>query len=641
MLQQLRDQTQSTGFKVLVIAIITVLVFFGFGATNVFSVGDPEVAEVGGFTITENVLGVETERERRRILGQMGPDFDPNDIDRLQLQEFALSQLINRQVLYQAAANLDIKVSADSLSQELRQSPAYQRDGDFDEALYLQQVQMLGYQPEEFMQEYANAMGSNQLRQGVQGSSLLADWEVAEVYSVLEQRRDVAYLPLLVTDYAAAVEVSDAEVADRYEAAQGAYMTERKVDVEYLEFSVASVAAAISVEVNEDELREIYASDRDAAMESSERDSAHILFEVTDSRDDAATLNLARSVIARINEGEDFAMLAKDLSDDVGSASLGGALGLAGKGVFDPTFEQALWALANTGDISEPVRTEFGYHVIKLLGISQTTYPSFAEQRETLVQRVRRELALDAFAELQEEVERSAYDERYALSETAAAFALELKRVDGIAQSSEVGEDAQVLNADLVKTTLFSPELIEGENSSVINVDDETSVMVRIVQNYAPELIPLEQVRVQISAEVRREKALSLIDEAAAGALDRLEQGEGVSSVASDLGKRWTTLELVNRSAAEDDMAREVINHAFTLPRPADAGRSVSTVSLADGSSALVAVTRVVMGDISSASDEQREQLREALAQRNSQAEFAAFYQGAEEAVGVTRRVEF
>ena len=138
MLQQLRDQTQSTGFKVLVIAIITVLVFFGFGATNVFSVGDPEVAEVGGFTITENVLGVETERERRRILGQMGPDFDPNDIDRLQLQEFALSQLINRQVLYQAAANLDIKVSADSLSQELRQSPAYQRDGDFDEALYLQ-----------------------------------------------------------------------------------------------------------------------------------------------------------------------------------------------------------------------------------------------------------------------------------------------------------------------------------------------------------------------------------------------------------------------------------------------------------------------------------------------------------------------
>ena len=140
MLQQLRDQTQSTGFKVLVIAIIAVLVLFGFGATNVFSVGDPEVAEVGSFAITERVLGVETERERRRILGQMGPDFDPNDIDRLQLQKFSLSQLINRQVLYQAAANLDIKVSPETVNRELLQNPAYLRDGVFDEALYLQQV---------------------------------------------------------------------------------------------------------------------------------------------------------------------------------------------------------------------------------------------------------------------------------------------------------------------------------------------------------------------------------------------------------------------------------------------------------------------------------------------------------------------
>ena len=641
MLQQLRDQTQSTGFKVLVIAIIAVLVFFGFGATNVFSVGDPEVAEVGDFAITENILGVETERERRRILGQMGPDFDPNDIDRLQLQQYALSQLINRQVLYQTAENLDIKVSADSVNQELLQSAAYQRDGQFDQALYLQQVQMLGYRPEEFIDEYANAMGSSQLQQGIQNSALLAEWEIAEIYSVMEQRRDVAYLPLLVDDYANTVTVSDAEVAERYEAAQGAYMTERKVDVEYLELSVDAVAAASSVEVSEDELRSMYVSDRDAAMEASERDSAHILFEVTDARDDAATLELARSVRGRIDRGDDFAELAKELSDDIGSAQAGGALGSSGKGVFDPMFEQALWALAKPGDVSEPVRTEFGYHLIKLVAVSEAAYPTFAEERDVLLQRLRREQALDAYAELQEEIERSGYDERYALTDTAAAFALSLKRVDGITLAAAVSEDAQVLNADVVKSALFSADLIEGENSSVINVDDETSVMVRVAQNYPPEVIPLDQVRTQISAEVRREKALDLIDEASADALSLLEQGEGVSQVASDLGKRWTTLESVNRTRADDDTTREVINYAFTLPRPDENGRSVGSVVLADGSSALVAVTRVVMGDISSAPDGYREQLRNAIAQRNLQAEFAAFYRGAEEFVGVTRRVEF
>ena len=641
MLQQLRDQTQSTGFKVLVIAIIAVLVLFGFGATNVFSGGDPEVAEVGSFAITERVLGVETERERRRILGQMGPDFDPNDIDRLQLQQFALSQLINRQVLYQTAANLGLKVSAKAVNRELLQNPAYQRDGEFDEALYLQQVQMLGYRPEEFMQEYASAMGSNRLRGGIQSSALVADWEVAEVYSVLEQRRDVAYLPLLIADYANSVSVSDEEIAARYDADQSAYMKERSVDVEYLEFSVAAIAATSNVEIGEEELRLMYESDRDAALQTTERDSAHILFEVSSGRDDGATLDLARSVKERIDAGEDFAELAKELSDDLGSAATGGALGLSGKGVFDPMFEQALWALAKPNDVSEPIRTEFGYHLIKLVGISAAAYPSFALERDALIQRLRREAALDAFAELQEEIERSAYDERYALSETASKFALSLRRVDGVSQSGEVSEDAQVLNADMVKAALFSDELIEGENSSVINLDDETSIVVRVAQNYPSEAIPLEQVRSQISGEVRREKSLNLIDEAKADALSKLEQGEGVSQVASGLGKRWTTLDSVNRTQGDDEVAREVIQHAFTLPRPAENGRSVGSVLLTNGSSAVVAVTRVVMGDISSASDEEREQLHQALARRNSQAEFAAFYQGAEEFVGVTRSVQF
>ena len=641
MLQQLRDQTQSTGFKVLVIAIIAVLVLFGFGATNVFSVGDPEVAEVGSFAITERVLGVETERERRRILGQMGPDFDPNDIDRLQLQKFSLSQLINRQVLYQAAANLDIKVSPQTVNRELLQNPAYRRDGVFDEALYLQQVQMLGYVPEEFMREYASAMGSNQLREGIQSSSLLADWEVAEVYSVLEQRRDIAYLPMAISDYAGAVSVSDEEIAGRYESDQSGYMSERTVDVEYLEFSVASLVASGDFEVDEEELRQMYESDRDAALATTERDSAHILFEISNDRNDAAALDLALSVKARIEAGEDFAELAKEFSDDPGSAAAGGALGLSGKGVFDPAFEQALWALSNANDVSEPVRTEFGYHLIKLLGISQATYPNFAQERDALAQRLRRELALDAFVELQEEVERSAYDERYTLSETAAAFALSLKRVDGVSQGGEVNENAGVINANEVKAALFSEELTTGENSAVINVGDETSLVLRVAQNYPSEVIPLEQVRAQIIAEIRREKSLSLVDEAKADALNKLEQGEGVSQVASDMGKRWTTLESVNRTQGDDEAAREIISYAFTLPRPLEDGRSIGSVLLADGGSAVVAVTRVVMGDISSASEEERQQLRDALARRNSQAEFTAFYQGAEEFVGVTRNVEF
>ena len=151
MLQQLRDQTQSTGFKVLVVAIILVLTLFGFGATNVFLGGDPKVAQVGDFDITESVLNIETEREKRRILSQVGPDFDPNDIDRLLLQQSALSQLINRQVLYQTASDLGISVSMEEVNKQLLASPVYQVDGKFNEAVYRSQLQILGYQPVEFL----------------------------------------------------------------------------------------------------------------------------------------------------------------------------------------------------------------------------------------------------------------------------------------------------------------------------------------------------------------------------------------------------------------------------------------------------------------------------------------------------------
>ena len=128
MLQKLRDQTQNTGFKILVVAIIVVLTLFGFGATNLFMGGEPEFAKVGDVAITQNLLSAETERERRRLLGRMGPDFDPDSIDRLQLQQYVLEQLINRQVMYQTAQDIGVQVGPEQVDKELTTSPVYQTD---------------------------------------------------------------------------------------------------------------------------------------------------------------------------------------------------------------------------------------------------------------------------------------------------------------------------------------------------------------------------------------------------------------------------------------------------------------------------------------------------------------------------------
>jgi peptidyl-prolyl cis-trans isomerase D len=640
MLQQLRDQTQSTGFKILVVAIILVLTLFGFGATNVFLGGDPKVAQVGDFDITENVLNVETEREKRRILSQVGPDFDPNDIDRLKLQQSALNQLINRQVLYQTAADLGIKVSQKEVNKQLLASPVYQVGGEFNEAIYRQQLQVMGYQPVEFLNEYAGALSVEQLRGGVVDGTLVLDWEIAEAVKVLEQRRDFAYLPLDLAVYSAAAEVGSEEVQARYAQDQDLYMTPLTVDIEYISLAVADLAVGLESEVSEDELLAMYEVDRAAASSADERDSSHILIQVNDAIDDATALQQINEIAQRINNGESFADVAKEASEDLGSAEQGGALGLAGKGVFEAPFEEALWTLTTVGQVSKPVRTDFGYHLIQLNNIIATQYPSFAEELPLLKERVKVELAEELYSEQLDQLERSAYDERYSLAETANALGLSVAQISGITENSmasgEAGDASALVNNPDVLEALFSEEVLAGENSQMIQVSDTEAVVVRVAQQYEPTEIALEDVAQDIEAELRSERGLGAIEEAKLDAITALEAGTGVSEVATSLGERWVTLESVGRIKGVQKVPVEILQEAFRLPRPSAGGKSIGSADYELGS-ALVIVTQVSPGDVNATTDAQVEQFNQIIDSRVERAEFIAFFQAAENSVGVVR----
>ncbi len=644
MLQQLRDQTQSTGFKVLVVAIILVLTLFGFGATNVFLGGDPKVAQVGDFDITESVLNIETEREKRRILSQVGPDFDPNDIDRILLQQSALSQLINRQVLYQTASDLGISVSVKEVNKQLLESPIYQVDGVFNEAVYRSQLQMLGYQPVEFLNEYAGALSAEQLRIGVAEGVLIPDWEIAEAIRLLEQRRDFAYLSLNVAAYAADAEVSEEEIEARYAADQSIYMTPLTLDVQYVRLAVADLSSELEVEVGDDELRAIYDEDRSAASSADARDSAHILIQVNDAIDDTTALKRINEIAIRINQGEDFAQVAKETSEDLGSAERGGSLGLAGKGVFEVPFEEALWGLTTIGQVSDPIRTAFGFHLIKLNNIIVTEYPSFDDQLPVLRDRVKTELAEEQYSDRLDQLERSAYDERFALSETAAELDLLVVQMSGVTEdnspnvtdgSEPNANDFLLSNPDVLEA-LFSEEVLSGENSQMIQVSDTESIVVRVAKRYEPMEIALEEVADMIQAQLRAEKGLAALEEAKLDAIDALAAGTGVSEVASSLGQRWVTLENVARVSGVEIVSVEILQEAFRLPRPTTGEKSIGFADFEQGS-ALVLVTQVTPGDVNATTDMQLEQFRKIVGSRVERAEFASFFQAAENSIGVVR----
>ncbi|NOX49000.1 MAG: hypothetical protein GXP16_00475 [Gammaproteobacteria bacterium] len=637
MLQKLRDQTQGIGFRILVGAIILVLVLFGFGASNIFLGADPEIASVGDFEITQSVLGVETERERRRVLAQMGEDFDPSNIDKLQLQQYALQQLINRHVLYQTADDLGVGVPPDTVNKTLLESEVYKVDGQFNEAVYRQQLQLLGFTPVDFVVEFTHALSSEQLRGGIIDTSFMPDWELKEIVRVLNQKRDLAYLPLSIETFSNRVTVTDEEIELRYHEDQTQYMTELALDVQYLSMQVQDLANDSGIEVTEDDISSLYEEERNAALRDEQRDSSHILIQINDDRTEDQALQLITEVSTRINAGEAFADLAEELSEDPGSAAQAGSLGAVGKGIFDPAFENALWALAEEGAISAPVLTAFGYHLIRLDGIIQPRYPELAEQRDELELRVRRDKAAELFTDRALALERSVYEERFSLDSTAESLGLQAISVNGVSRSSP-GEDAN-LNQAMVLNALFSEDVLAGNNSEVLASGDEQVLVVRVNKQYAPEVIPFEQVSQQIRETITSEKALAEIEIAKQTGFDQLSAGESVADIASSYDSEWKRFTLASRSprsAAEASIPAQVLTSAFELPRPTPGSKSVGIVTLPQGA-ALVTVTRVVQGDISTTTAAELAEIRRATANRASRLDFQSLYQSAEDRVGVSK----
>ena len=632
MLQKLREQTQGTGFKILVGAIIVVLTLFGFGATNLFMGGDPELAQVGSFSITQNQLATETERERQRLLSQMGPDFDPSNIDRLQLQEYVLQQLINRQVLYQATDELGIAVSPETVNDELINSPAYQVDGQFNEAIYRQQLRALGYAPLSFVEEFSNALSAETLQAGIYGSVSMPDWELTEIVRIISQRRDIAYLPLTVEQFSENVDVTEEEVTLRYNENQSDYMTPLTVDVSYLQMSAEDLVDDSSIEITEADLLSLYEDERALALADEQRDSAHILIQINQDRSDAEALAAITDIQNRIAAGEDFSELAKQYSEDAGSAVAGGDLGPAGKGIFDPAFENALWNLQEPDDISEPVLTNFGYHLIQLKNIVVPEYPEFDTMKEQLTLRAREIQAQDLFIDKALELERAAYDERFSLDNTAATMGLSVTKVPAVSQSG--GNEDPLLNDPAVNSVLFSSEVLEGTNSDAIELNDTQIVVVRVDKQYEPEPVPLDQVADEIRGDLVREKALAAIEAAKAEGMQRLTAGESVTEIARDLGSRWQTFELAARANSGQNIPNAVLEAAFDLARPLPGKKSVGMSDLPDGA-ALITVTRVIQGDPTTTTDAEIEQLRQVAENRAARLDFQGLFEAARQQLGV------
>ena len=619
MLQRLRDQTQSTGFKIIVAVLVFALAFFGFGAFNVFAPGDPTVASVNGDDITQGSLLAETEREKRILLAEGG---ESANLDPLEMQSTALERLITRSLLEQIVEDLDLTAAPARVDAAVVADPGFQIDGQFNSDLYRRGLSAMGFTPTEYMAALAKQMSSDQLRRAVADSVFATDWETRSFARLMGQKRDLAWLPFTVSQFSEGVAVDAAEVETYYQEHQAELMTEETVDAAYVELAWDQMLDDPSIEITEADLEREYAADKAAAEADEQRRSAHILLRTGEERTEAQAIALLEDISGRIAAGESFAELAETYSEDPGSAQVGGDLGAVGRGIFDPDFEAALWGL-EVGALSPPVKSAFGYHLIRLDGIETVEFPAFSEQKSTIEERLRRTAAQELFIERMRELDSLAFENNDSLVAAADAFDLEIQQVAGV---SRTAGEAVFADSDIREALFASDVLFDGNNTAALDYGANRAVVARVAEHHVSVLKALDEVRAQIEALLVERAAQARLAEAHAAALARVQAGDSVAAVADEHGLAWETLEAVARTDPRPPPA--VLEAAFALSRPEDGGKSVGAAALGVEGEAIVTVTRVIEGDVSTLADSELDGLRQLFVARSETLDYDALYQG-------------
>ena len=619
MLQRMREGAQGLGAKIIVGIICFVLVVFGFGAFNFLSENEPRAASVNDDEITVRELQIETQRQKRNLQSRMGDEVSPELIDNLVSQQTVLDSLINRTLLRQTAEELALVGLAESFRKELIDNPNFQVEGVFNQSMYRSTLQNLGYSPQSFQSAMETDAQLSQLVEVYQDTAFTTGREIRDAASMLNQTRDVAYMIIDVAMFEDRVEVSETEIVDFYEMHTDQFVTEESFDLAYVEFSDHDRRSEIDISV--EDVRSAYESAKAASESNDRRRASHILLEVNENRSLVVALEEMSNIRSRVIGGEDFSTLAKELSEDPGSGSAGGDLGVAGRGAFVSDFEDVLWSLA-TGDVSLPFQTEFGVHLVKLVEIEAVEFPSFDDEQSAMRETLLTERAGRLFEERLAAVDKLAFEETDSLQPIADTHALEIKTVEGLTRS----EGAGVFASTKVRQRVLEIDVIDnGFNSRPILIEDTHAVVVRLVDRTASKQRSLNEVREQIIAQLKQDKADEQVLTMVRDTVVRLENEESASDVAARVGATWVRSDDATR--AVDNVPTPILQQAFELAVPGERSRSVGETQLEDGKRAIVLVTNANLGDFGATTEFERLQLTDQLTDFFGQRDFEGLIQ--------------
>ena len=591
LMQRLRDGSSGILAKIIVGLIIVVFALFGFGSITTFLVPVPKAATVNGSEITQQTMEIAVERQRRRLLAQ---DVPAEDIDEDELRGEVLDSLVSREVLTQAAEGMGLYISAEAIDDQIRRTQAFQIDGVFDPEQFKLTLGGAGYSPLTYRDELKADILIDQMRSGIRQSAFMTPGEIRRYGALVLQMRDISWLRIDVDAIKSEVSISDEAISDYYNQHTAGFVTEEAVSLEYVELRLEDLAAKVAV--TPEVIQQQYEETKDSYTKKESRRVSHILSQISDTVHAAdararidGILEQLRNVEAGDAASDDrktFAELAREHSDDPGSAANGGDLGFNEPGIFAPEFE----AVANElelNQLSDPVLTQYGYHIIKVTEIEPAYTPPLDEIRDDVESTYRTSVARDEFVMLSTRLSELLF-ENFDLEVPASETGLTRQTTGMVTRSTDTGLMA---NAE-VAVMAFSPDvLVDRNNSDVIEISDDYHVALRVLEHKPGALRTIEEVTAEIRAMLQQEQAIQLAESRAADMIKAMDAGSLARYVADQYGLSWETLAGATRTTPDVDV--DILDGAFNLPRPVEGRESVGITRLPDGDSAVLRVSSV------------------------------------------------
>ena len=589
-MQQFRNLLRGWLGKVLL--FIFILPFAFFGIEGIFNSGsDQDVAfTVNGVEISKIEVSRGIENQRRNLKQQMGGNIDDSFLTDDLLRPRVVEGLIQKELIRQASEKEGLSVSSNLIKSYVRSLPQFQDEtGAFSNDKLESLLVQANFSKAQLFDAVQESMVMEQLQSGIGKTAFITSPELQYIVELNGQKRVVNYTTLKSAPLKEQISLTPEEIEGYYQEHKDQYRTEEKVKVQYVAVSLDDFMD--QVEVKEEDLLTAYEDYKKDLSAQERRRASHILVEVSDDRSDKEAHKRIEAALAKLKSGEAFENVAKEFSDDIATANSGGDLDYAGKGLYDPAFEDALFGLEKEGDMTGLVKTEFGYHIIQLTGIERPEPDSFVAKKDELAVTLKRQLARVKFEEAIDDIGRMAF-ESGDLQLISESYKKPVETTDFFTARGGAGVAA---DPDFVTAAFSQPVLDDGHNSDVVELPNDTIGVLRLLEHQDARDQSLEEVKSLVVSTLEQQKLRELAKEKAEQLVANIADGNDLAALADEFSLEWKNdVELTRQS---NDTSRSIVSKAFEMPKPDGEKVSVSKVSLPSGDQEIVVLTKVVDGE--------------------------------------------